>query len=260
MVPLQRSQLGESTSRSPFRRDQDSADASSLRCHRSRAECRAARFPRTCRPPSLPNSRRVGCRCWRAWTGPRIVVRPTGHPGFPDDVRWPSPIREMVPSAPWSRWCCRSVTCSPDGIGGSSSRYRIHGFPAATRRLTSPRSRLTSCRSPYTYFAGTEFSRSRSSPAPRSSPERNVRACTSMDLAPRRGFPHPLWSAFAVSHDPGGLLLSEPSGVFQPVTLVEFGLRWHHLSTSSRSPASRGLPAARVPSEFALSPGRRPPR
>jgi hypothetical protein len=44
----------------------------------------------------------------------------------------------------------------------------------------------------------------------------------SKDPVPRRGFPHPLRSAFAVSHDLDGLLLSEPSDVFQPVTLVEF--------------------------------------
>jgi hypothetical protein len=39
---------------------------------------------------------------------------------------------------------------------------------------------------------------------------------------PRRGFPHPLRSAFAVSHDLDGLLLPEPCGVFQPLTSVGF--------------------------------------
>jgi hypothetical protein len=42
---------------------------------------------------------------------------------------------------------------------------------------------------------------------------------------PRRGFPTPLRSACAVSHDLGGLALSEPSDVFQPVTLLGFGYR-----------------------------------
>jgi hypothetical protein len=62
-------------------------------------------------------------------------------------------------------------------------------------------------------------------PAVRGSPGGNLCHCGSMDLAPRRGFPHPLRSAFAVSHDLDGLLLSEPFGVFQPVTLVEYGFR-----------------------------------
>jgi hypothetical protein len=47
----------------------------------------------------------------------------------------------------------------------------------------------------------------------------------SKDPAPRRGIPLPLRSAFAVSHDLGGLLLSAPSDVFQSVTLMEFGFR-----------------------------------
>jgi hypothetical protein len=42
---------------------------------------------------------------------------------------------------------------------------------------------------------------------------------------PRRGFPHPLRSVFTVSRGLDGLHLSEPSGVFQPVTLLEFGYR-----------------------------------
>ena len=40
--------------------------------------------------------------------------------------------------------------------------------------------------------------------------------------SPRRGLPHPLWSASVVFHDPGGLLLPEPCGVFQPLTPVRF--------------------------------------
>jgi hypothetical protein len=39
---------------------------------------------------------------------------------------------------------------------------------------------------------------------------------------PRRGLPHPLRSASVVFHDPGGLLLPEPCGVFQPLTPVRF--------------------------------------
>ena len=37
-------------------------------------------------------------------------------------------------------------------------------------------------------------------------------------VLPRRGVPIPLRSAFAVSHDPDGLLLLEPCGVFRPLT------------------------------------------
>jgi hypothetical protein len=40
---------------------------------------------------------------------------------------------------------------------------------------------------------------------------------------PRRGLPHPLRSASAVSHDPGGLLLLGPGGVFRPLTPLGFG-------------------------------------
>jgi hypothetical protein len=60
---------------------------------------------------------------------------------------------------------------------------------------------------------------------PNPSRERGSWAGPSKDLVPRRGLPHPLRSAFAVFHDLGGLLLSEPSDVFQPVTLVEFPVR-----------------------------------
>jgi hypothetical protein len=57
---------------------------------------------------------------------------------------------------------------------------------------------------------------------------------------PRRGVPFPLRSAFAVSHDPDGLRLSEPSDVFQPVTFVGFGHRW-------KNPPGIAPPAAREP-------------
>ena len=59
---------------------------------------------------------------------------------------------------------------------------------------------------------------------------------------PRRGLPHPLRSASVVSHDPGGLLLPEPCGVFQPLTPVRF---------VSRLPCSEdqggGAPSTRPP-------------
>jgi hypothetical protein len=71
--------------------------------------------------------------------------------------------------------------------------------------------------------------------APRSSgrpstghfPREAVGACLDVRI-PRRGVPIPLRSAYAVSHDLDGLHLSEPSGVFQPVTLMEFGYRWEY--------------------------------
>jgi len=44
----------------------------------------------------------------------------------------------------------------------------------------------------------------------------------SVPASPRRGLPHPLRSAFAVSHDPDGLSLSMPCGVFQPLTPMGF--------------------------------------
>jgi len=40
--------------------------------------------------------------------------------------------------------------------------------------------------------------------------------------SPRRGLPHPLRSASAVSHDPGGFRLPEPCGVFRPLTPARF--------------------------------------
>jgi hypothetical protein len=46
-----------------------------------------------------------------------------------------------------------------------------------------------------------------------------------LDPIPRRGFPGPLRSAFAVSHDLDGFPLFEPSAVFQAVTLMEFDYR-----------------------------------
>jgi hypothetical protein len=41
---------------------------------------------------------------------------------------------------------------------------------------------------------------------------------------PRRGLPHPLRSAFAVSHDLDGLLLLVPCDVFQPLTPMGFAI------------------------------------
>lgn len=55
---------------------------------------------------------------------------------------------------------------------------------------------------------------------------------------PRRGVPRPLRSAFAVSHDPGGLLLPVPCGVFRPHTPVGLG------APSPRSVALRSGPRA----------------
>jgi hypothetical protein len=46
-----------------------------------------------------------------------------------------------------------------------------------------------------------------------------------MEQIPRRRVPHLLRSAFVVFHDLDGLHLSAPSGVFQPVTLMEFHYR-----------------------------------
>ena len=46
------------------------------------------------------------------------------------------------------------------------------------------------------------------------------------DRFPRRGFPGPLRSAFAVFHDLDGLPLSALPGVFQPDTPMGFGLPW----------------------------------
>ena len=60
---------------------------------------------------------------------------------------------------------------------------------------------------------------------PTASRRRRSWAGLSKDPVPRHGFPHPLRSACVVSNDLGGLLLSAPSGVFQPVTLVEFAVR-----------------------------------
>jgi hypothetical protein len=46
---------------------------------------------------------------------------------------------------------------------------------------------------------------------------------------PRHGLPHPFRSAFAVSHDLGGLLLLEPCDVFRPHTPIRFFLPFPRL-------------------------------
>jgi hypothetical protein len=68
----------------------------------------------------------------------------------------------------------------------------------------------------------------------------------SKDPVPRRGFPHPLRSAYAVSHDLDGLLLSAPSDVFQSVTLLEF--YYQESSTRRRSLLEQG-PKTSAPRE-----------
>ena len=72
-----------------------------------------------------------------------------------------------------------------------------------------------------------------------------------MDVAclrvPRHGFPHPLRSAFAVSHDLDGLPLSEPSDVFQPVTLMGFGFRSGVLDQEVGRPLVPGRMESRAP-------------
>jgi hypothetical protein len=72
-------------------------------------------------------------------------------------------------------------------------------------------------------------------------------AVASMVPIPRRGVPRPLRSVFAVFHDPDGLHLSEPSGVFQPVTLVEFGLHWSSPPEAALTPPVRGPSGRRRP-------------
>jgi hypothetical protein len=59
---------------------------------------------------------------------------------------------------------------------------------------------------------------------------------------PRRGLPHPLWSAFAVSHDLDGLPLLEPGDLFQPLTPMGFGLPAPH------HPTRRSRPEDPIPS------------
>lgn len=56
---------------------------------------------------------------------------------------------------------------------------------------------------------------------------------------PRRGLPHPLRSVCAVFHDLDGLPLSEPSGVFRPVTLMGFSFRSGVLVSKSVDHLSR---------------------
>lgn len=86
-----------------------------------------------------------------------------------------------------------SHTPAPESLGGSAGRAerRLHG--SDTRRSGARRSHGFPC-----LLAFADSSSRGSSP---------------------------LRSAFAVSRDLDGLLLSEPPGVFQPVTLVEFGSR-----------------------------------
>jgi hypothetical protein len=69
-----------------------------------------------------------------------------------------------------------------------------------------------------------------------------------IDLAPRRGFPHPLRSTFAVFHDLGGLPLSRLPGMFHPVTLMGFVCRHTGLAdqprvTETRRPTCPGVPS-----------------
>jgi hypothetical protein len=63
------------------------------------------------------------------------------------------------------------------------------------------------------------------------------------DPIPRRGFPGPLRSAFAVSHDLDGLPLFEPSAMFQTDALMEFVYRWKDPPESVTIPVARRLPA-----------------
>jgi hypothetical protein len=48
------------------------------------------------------------------------------------------------------------------------------------------------------------------------------RLCRGLSASPRRGFPHPLRSAFVVSRDLDGLLFPEPCDLFQPLTPLGF--------------------------------------
>jgi hypothetical protein len=72
---------------------------------------------------------------------------------------------------------------------------------------------------------------------------------------PRRGVPRPLRSACAVSRDRGGLLLSRPSGVFQPVTLLGFG---SSVDDSVQGPRT-WRPAGSPPGPYRLRRGPRSP-
>jgi hypothetical protein len=87
-------------------------------------------------------------------------------------------------------------------------------------------------------------------PAFRSHPRVRAKDDVRMILFPRRGVPHPLSSASAVSHDLDGLPLSRLSNVFQLVTLMGFGFRWDGVreGTPSGGPkAARWSGSSRLP-------------
>lgn len=105
-------------------------------------------------------------------------------------------------------------------------------FPSAHRQLVSsderpasPGHRVAPPRRPVRTEVRTVGCLGAVARVPTASRRRRSWAGLSKDPVPRHGFPHPLRSACAVSNDLGGLLLSAPSGVFQPVTLVEFAVR-----------------------------------
>jgi len=186
-----------------------------------------------CRPASAtPRRMRRTLDVTLEWRGPPRG-RPAGPPGLANVPRAGSEESIRVPSAGHQRrpggreaGLTRSSSHAHRGMDrGPFPKERQDGGPLASARTDlGPWRRRFASRCPLT--------------------GRRPRTLTggSLNLVPRRRVPCLLRSAFAVFHDPGGLLLSEPSGVFQPVTLVEFDSRSG--STSRRHPAA-GRPEGR---------------
>lgn len=102
----------------------------------------------------------------------------------------------------------------PFSVGAPSTRL-------AGREASVPRSSSCPSTSSSSNRSSSPRALERVAREPTASRRRRLWAGLSKDPVPRRGFPHPLRSVFAVFHDLDGLLLSEPSDIFQSVTLVE---------------------------------------
>jgi hypothetical protein len=129
---------------------------------------------------------------------------------------------------------------------------RVHRTPEGTRAVPRPSAGPTTPL-PNSRRIGRRLwmvaPRKTASRSNRLSPSRAaaLTTCPWEHRVPRRGFPPPLRSASDVFHAPGGLLLSEPSDVFQPVTLVGFVFRRERPPMSAPSPRRKRRETRCVP-------------
>lgn len=158
-------------------------------------------------PCASPNRLRTLTHMPGAWLSSPVVCSPSAHTSGEFTSRKRTPAAGLsAPSLPGKPLACGLAAggtslCATSPLPDSRRKTRLFGLVWQRRRPLRSK-RPEAC-----------------------SPEMVAAGFPPLSAFPRRGLPTPLRSTSAVFRDLGGFPLSEPSDVFQPVTLLGFGLR-----------------------------------